>query len=81
MWATCNSDGRRSHVVRDPVLCTLCGHGPDLSRGAVVKLPGTHRWLHRACLPAHPDVAQAIAKRVARTLAFRERRQWAPEVR
>ena len=62
-------------AITEPATCCVCGAGPSLTQGAVVKLPGTHRWLHRTCLDRDGELARTVAKRVARAVTFRERSQ------
>ena len=49
----------------DAAVCTLCGLGPDLATGALIRLPATFRWAHRKCLDVHVDRALAATRRVA----------------
>ena len=58
---------------RDAAVCVVCGRGPDLLVGALVRYPGVHRWIHRKCLEADVALARTTAKRVQRALTFRER--------
>ena len=61
-------------MVREPVQCAQCNEGASLTRGAVIRLPGVNRWVHRACLDADPALAQATERRVQRALTFQARR-------
>ena len=70
--ATAKGDQR---VACDATVCTFCGRGPDLSTGALIRLPGWRRWCHRACYDAHPELATAEERRVAETLARSKRRR------
>ena len=59
--------------MREPAVCVVCGRGPDLLVGAVVRYPGVKRWVHRRCLESNEALASTTAKRVQRALTFRER--------
>jgi len=63
--------------VKEPAVCTVCGREPDLTIGALIQLPGTYRWVHRACLDADVDRALAATRRVAHV----KQRRLAPEAR
>jgi hypothetical protein len=52
-------------VVRDPAICTVCSQGPDLATGALIRLPGTYRWVHRTCLSSARRVAHVKQRRLA----------------
>jgi len=69
------STARANRVVRDLATCCFCGEPADLARGAVIRLPGIHRWAHRSCWDAHPEVTKVVERRVARALAFQQRQR------
>ena len=71
------STARASRVVQDPAVCVVCAQGPDLLTGALVQLPGTYRWVHRACLDADVELSLSTARRVAHV----KQRRLAPEAR
>lgn len=65
----------------DETVCTFCGQGPDLSTGALIRLPGWRRWVHRRCYDAHPELATAAERRMAQQLASsKSQRRWSTEV-
>ena len=71
------STARANRVVQDPAVCVVCAQGPDLLTGALIQLPGTYRWVHRACLERDVELALSTARRVAHV----KQRRLAPEVR
>ena len=58
-------------------MCVVCGREPDLTTGALIQLPGTYRWVHRACLERDVELALSTARRVAHVT----QRRFVPEGR
>ena len=49
----------------DHTVCTVCGREADLTTGALIQLPGTYRWVHRACLDRDGALSLSTTRRLA----------------
>jgi len=64
-------------ISSDGIVIT-CEH---VSTGALIRLPGWRRWVHRRCFDAHPELATVAERRMAQQLAAgKSQRRWSTEV-